>query len=263
MKSTCQAGDNNRDSSTSQSDTSNRKINRTASLSLSLLGIMALVAGIVQLVALPTEFRAPKLYADFVAPVVPIVMCKVAMRLPSQSQPPLFETVVWNVVLQNTGKLIEYTYEEGKDGACHMYVKETPPLNLPTRDARFGYAVPDYELLKGHKIKAEYSIRFSDVNNVSSGYVYINDGVSAQGQGFAAFPPDTPGIMTQTFHVSENAKTLEFWVRILPGKISGPATVSLVSVRKVLESYESYVIQGSYRRMEGKANVDIRKPRFL
>jgi transposase len=37
----------------------------------------------------------------------------------------------------------------------------------------------------------------------------------------------------------------------------------LVSVRKVLESYESDVIQGSYRRMEGKANVDIRKPRFL
>jgi hypothetical protein len=36
-----------------------------------------------------------------------------------------------------------------------------------------------------------------------------------------------------------------------------------VSVRKVLESYESDVIQGSYRRMEGKANVDIRKPRFL
>jgi hypothetical protein len=39
--------------------------------------------------------------------------------------------------------------------------------------------------------------------------------------------------------------------------------IYLVSVRKVLESYESDVIQGSYRRMEGKANVDIRKPRFL
>jgi len=36
-----------------------------------------------------------------------------------------------------------------------------------------------------------------------------------------------------------------------------------VSVRKVIESYESDVIQGSYCAMEDKTDVDIRKPWFL
>jgi hypothetical protein len=48
-----------------------------------------------------------------------------------------------------------------------------------------------------------------------------------------------------------------------PGHSLTIRDIILVSVRKVLESYESDVIQGPYRRMEGKANVDIRKPRFL
>jgi len=37
----------------------------------------------------------------------------------------------------------------------------------------------------------------------------------------------------------------------------------LVSVRKVIESYESDVIQGSYRLTEDRTDVDIRKPLFL
>ena len=39
--------------------------------------------------------------------------------------------------------------------------------------------------------------------------------------------------------------------------------MSLVSVRKVVESYEPDVIQESYHRMEDKTDVDIRKPWFL
>ena len=38
---------------------------------------------------------------------------------------------------------------------------------------------------------------------------------------------------------------------------------ALVSVRKVVESYEPDVIQESYHRMEDKTDVDIRKPWFL
>ena len=38
---------------------------------------------------------------------------------------------------------------------------------------------------------------------------------------------------------------------------------TLVSVRKVVESYEPDVIQESYHRMEDKTDVDIRKPWFL
>jgi len=42
-----------------------------------------------------------------------------------------------------------------------------------------------------------------------------------------------------------------------------PIDTALVSVRKVIESYESDVIQVSYGRMEDKTDVDIRKPWFL
>ena len=49
---------------------------------------------------------------------------------------------------------------------------------------------------------------------------------------------------------------------IFDAEVAAPEFFS-VSVRKVVESYESDVIQESYRRMEDKTDVDIRKPWFL